>query len=98
MDLSDRLEGLKCKSNISQGDLNSLVDSLNGMYISNSRTSYGTFVRSDTNRTNKPSRWFNKKCKIARKKFRNANFRDKIKKTDETNKLLTNAVNLTKRY
>ena len=83
MDLSDRLEGLKSKSNISQGDLNSLVDSLNGMYISNSRTSFGTFVRSDTNRTNKPLRWFNRKCKIARNKFHNAKFRYKIKKTDD---------------
>lgn len=70
--------------NFCQSDLNTIVDSLNHMYVENSQISFGTFVTTRIqNSQSKTPRWFNKKCKTARFKFHNAKHQYKLRKTDE---------------
>ena len=83
MELSNRLSELRGRNDIVQDDMNSLVNSLNNVYIENCKQTFGTTaIKSKSHETNKNAKWFNKSCKIARKKFHNAKFLYKLRKTD----------------
>ena len=80
---SGRLSEFHNKDGIVHDDMNSFVNSLNSVYVENCITTFGTTAqKSKSYDTNKNAKWFKESCKTARKRFHNAKFRYKLRKTD----------------
>ena len=87
--LCRQIDYLKSNGSASQGDINQIVHSLNDMYISNCRSSFGT--TSTSSKRSAPtarSHWFNKHCKLARHKFHNAQHMYKLRKSHQNKRNL----------
>ena len=87
--LCRQIDYLKSSGSASQGDINQIVDSLNDMYISNCRSSFGTTsTSSKRSALASRSQWFNKHCKLARHKFHNAQHLYKLRKSHQNKRNL----------
>ena len=81
--LCSLLDDLSKERNVSQGDVNEVIDSLNEIFISNCRSSFGITVSNNQKGKPKNDSWFNNECKTARKNFHSAKFRYKLRKNFE---------------
>ena len=70
--LCGRLDNLSSQNDVSQGDVNEIINSLNDIYLSNCRSSFGTISPKNQTGQTKNDSWFTKDCKTARKHFHSA--------------------------
>ena len=74
---------LQTKDSIVQEDMDCFINSLNSLYGEKCQFTFGTITQTNpSNDVKRNAKWFNKSCKTARRKFHNAKYRYKLRKTD----------------
>ena len=73
---------LESRQTIFQEDINIIAESLSNTFKSAVVNSFGMVTRNTDSNCNKPSHWFNRKCKIARKSFHRAKYLYKLRPSD----------------
>ena len=84
-----RLDNLSSQNDVSQGDVNEIINSLNDIYLSNCRSSFGTISPKNQTGQTKNDSWFTKDCKTARKHFHSAKHQYKLRKNYENKRRLS---------
>ena len=65
-----QMDHLKSNGDADQGDINQIFNSINDMYITNCRNSFGVTSKGSKQPAQATGcNWFNRNCKIARSKF-----------------------------
>ncbi|MCW4343354.1 MAG: reverse transcriptase family protein, partial [Candidatus Thiodiazotropha endolucinida] len=75
------INDLESKGDICQKDVDDIAEALSDTFKSAAMNSFGTVRKNVGTNSNKPPHWFNRKCKVARKKFHRAKYLYKLRPT-----------------
>ena len=90
--INENISCLRLERNITQNDIDCIVESFNKVIITSAEKSFGTYKISDqSNASSKPLSWFGRKCTKARKQFHTARFQYKLRKSFENKERLKTA-------
>ena len=78
------LSDLETRDNITQNDINLVLENISDVFLSSAQNSFGLLYDRKVQKTKQPT-WYGPECKIMTKRWHNAKYRYKLDKTD-TNK------------
>ena len=90
INITDQLTCLTAVQNISESDINEVVENCNKLLINTARDTFGTMKFGNTCIYNqdKPDQWFGPECKRARKNFHSAKYYYRKRKTESNKSIL----------